>query len=124
MINVSESHNYNLVVISMDTPCGQRRRDTLNYTFQYRIVGLPGDETPVSFQNKFKFRPNALPRYKNAHIGCTWTHRLALQLIIDHNLINSIILEDDASLVNSYPPLSIMPHDCAVFLGGCFLGPR
>ena len=56
-------------------------------------------------------------------VGCAWSHICALQKIADEDLRDVIILEDDAKLVGPLPPLSLLPPDAIVHLGGALRTP-
>lgn len=115
--------DYQFILISMDTPCGAKRRAALNYPYQHRIVGVPGSAAPTEVQAKFKFLPSALPRCRSGRIGALWSHRLAMQLVIDLGLKHVVVLQDDARLVRALPPVAELPRDCAVYFGGALRTP-
>lgn len=113
---------YEFVVISMDTECGRRRRAKIDFPYR-RVIGVRGDAAPAEFRDRFTFMYNTSPARASACVGCTYSHRLALQLIIDLNLRDVVVLEDDAMLVRPLPNLATMPRDCAVFFGGALRTP-
>jgi Glycosyltransferase family 25 (LPS biosynthesis protein) len=113
---------YHLLLISMETPTGARRRSALNWTPNGRIIGVSGDATPPEFAKRFRFLPAALPSTRNGIIGCCWSHMLALRKIIEEDLKAVIVLEDDAKLVNPLPPRGTLPNR-PVYLGGALRTP-
>ena len=94
---------YQLVLISMDTPCGAARRARLNFPVQHRVVGISGDDTPEDFRSRFRFMPCVTERRRRGFLGCFWSHQTALRLIVELDLRHAVILEDDAILRRPTP---------------------
>jgi len=94
---------YQVVLISMDTPCGAARRARLNFPFQHRVVGVSGHDTPEAFQARFRFMPCISERRRRGFLGCFWSHQAALRLIVEHDLRHAVIVEDDAVLRRPMP---------------------
>jgi len=94
---------YQVVLISMDTACGAARRARLNFPFQHRVVGVSGDDTPEEFRSRFRFLPCISERRRLGFLGCFWSHRAALGLIVALDLRHAVIVEDDAVLRRPVP---------------------
>jgi hypothetical protein len=115
--------SYYLLLISMDSEIGELRRSRLNWTPHGRIIGKKGDEAPEAFRRRFRFMHTARDSSRRGIVGCAWSHICALQKIADEDLRDVIILEDDAKLVGPLPPLSLLPQDAIVHLGGALRTP-
>lgn len=111
-----------LLLISMDTPVGGRRRAALNWRPDARVVAVDGDAAPPEFAARFRFLPAARAATRRGIIGCSWSHALALRKIVEEDLRAVIVLEDDAKLVAPLPPLAALP-DQPVYLGGSLRTP-
>ena len=94
---------YEVILISMETPIGLARRTRLNFAVQHRVVGVGGQEVPASFAARFRFLPNITARCRNGTLGCFWSHRLALELVVKLQLRHVIVVEDDACLRRPMP---------------------
>jgi hypothetical protein len=94
---------YQVVLISMDTACGAARRARLNFPVQHRVVGVSGDDTPEDFQARFRFLPCISERRRRGFLGCFWSHRAALRLIVEHDLRHAVVVEDDVVLRRAMP---------------------
>ena len=88
-----------LLVISLDTEEGKKRRDNLNFHHIW-IKASNGNDAPDWIKSKFKTRHNTLENHKLGKLGCLTSHYDALRYIIDNKLNDVIVCEDDAILKN------------------------
>jgi len=115
--------SYFLLLISMDSEVGELRRSRLNWTPSERLVGQSGDAAPEDFRKRFRFLHTARESSRKGIVGCAWSHLCALRKIVDEGLEHVVVLEDDARLVSPLPPLTSLPTDAAVHLGGALRTP-
>ncbi len=111
---------YTILVISMDTPVGRKRRAQLNYPHTI-VRGVTGSEVqsgPIrELMVRYHWVPDD-PSRREARIGSFAAHMEALMRIVYENLRDVIVCEDDAVLVRALPDPSTLPQDSITLMGG------
>lgn len=80
-----------IIVLSMDTELGEKRRNKLNYDYEW-FKSVSGEE----IIDRFNFRYNTSQGLKDATASCFNSHLKMMKKIVDEKLNDVIICEDDS----------------------------
>lgn len=84
-----------IFVLSMDTEIGQKRRDLLNYEYEW----VHSVDCPEKYKSKFKLMYNISDKKRNAIYNCFAGHLNIMDIIIKRKIDNCVICEDDAFII-------------------------
>ena len=90
-----------IFVLSMDTEIGQKRRNLLNYDYEW----IRSVDCPENLKSKFKLMYNISDQKKKNIQNCFASHLHVMETIIKRKIDNCVVCEDDAFLVNDVPEL-------------------
>ena len=89
----------NYLVLSLDNDLGKKRRDRLNYEFEW-VKGKLHNEAPDWVKEKMLFKAIHTERWKNILVGNWWAWFCLIDKIVEEKINNVIALEDDCFLVD------------------------
>ena len=110
-----------ILCISMDTPNGKSRRDSLDFNYKW-IQGSTYETAPDHIKDNFLLRWNQGYTDKvKGYIGCLSSHIKCYEYIVKNQLNDVIIVEDDAHICwdeIKNVDFSEFPDDSPCLLGG------
>ena len=118
MTNLSK--NVTILTISMDTPNGKSRRDSLDYEFKW-IQGSTYESAPDYLKDNWLIRWNQqITERVKGFVGCFASHIKCLEHIVELQLDDTIVVEDDAHIDWKYMndmDFNEFPQDSPCLLG-------
>jgi hypothetical protein len=110
-----------LLVISLESEIGAKRREFLNYAYTRHYATDGDDKSDVyvkHIRDKLQVCHNTGPKKLRGISGAFASHWDAWDTIVDNEWYDTIILEDDAILIRDLPKTEDLPKDGACLLGG------
>jgi len=96
-----------IIVLSMDTEIGEKRRNKLNYDYEW-FKSVSGEE----IIDRFNFRYNTSEDKKKRIMSVFNSHLKILQKIVDEKLNDVVVCEDDSIKLNDDHQLSKINEIC------------
>jgi hypothetical protein len=119
---------YNIYIICKNNDIFIKKTEMFKgYSTINSIHWIPSEFLKVTDNNKTKLlsilntRYNTSEKNRISKLGCIAAHRKALLSIINNQTTNNIILEEDATLLNSLPNT---PPNVSCYLGGWIIPPH
>lgn len=107
-----------IIVLSMDTEFGEKRRNKLNYEYEW-FKSVSGEE----IMDRFNFRYNTSQRLKDATASCFNSHLKIMKKIVDEKLNDVVICEDDSIKLNDVSPQQLSKINEICLFGGVLRHP-
>jgi len=92
-----------IIVLSMETKVGEKRRKLLNYDYEWFKSITP----EADFEDKFIFRYNTGEKRKKGTMGCFASHIAIMKYIVDNKIDDVVVCEDDSFKVRDFDNNSI-----------------
>jgi len=116
--------NVKFLVLSLDNEVGKRRRDRLNYEFEW-VKGKLDNEAPDWVKEKMIYKGFHTERWKKILVGVWWAWYCLLDKIVEEKINNVIALEDDCFLVDPNIKIDISKlGDEPIWLNGAIHHPN
>ena len=92
-----------IIVLSMETPVGEKRRKLLNYDYEWFKSITP----EADFEDKFIFRYNTSEKLKKGTMSCFASHMAIMKYIVDNKIDDVVVCEDDSFKIGDFDNKSI-----------------